>query len=219
MRVSVFKRPIVAAFALAIALGMSASTGVQGQQTSFSDKPCTEGNEVKLKGPAGIPQSDIQFDVVTTHYPVRGADYVQAYRGLGAPHGGGFAGWARWNVSYNFDTLPRAEGCSVDRVHIRITGQIMMPKWEALADATLRDQAYWHAMYAQLKRHEDGHIQNGRDFALLLRERLLGIGTVPCDSIQATASQVYRTLQAGLQNRDADYDRRTRHGLRQDNPD
>jgi predicted secreted Zn-dependent protease len=188
----------------------------QGANAVFTDKPCAEGNAVTLKTPVGIPQSDIQFEAMTTHYPVAGANYAQVYRRLITQTGvfaGGFAGWAKWDVDYSFDTRPRTEGCSVDRVHIKIRGQIMMPKWETLTDAPPSDQSRWDSMYAQLKRHEEGHVQHGREFALLLREKLLGIGTVPCDRIRAATGQVYRTLYTNLQDRDAEYDRRTQHGL------
>jgi predicted secreted Zn-dependent protease len=189
----------------------------QGANVVLSDKPCTEGAIVKLKMPVGIPQSDIKFDAVTTHYPVADADYAQVYRRLVTQNTGGltagFAGWAKWDVVYSFDTLPRREGCSIDRVHMQVRGQIMMPEWETLADAPPADQSRWNAMYAQLQRHEEGHVQHGREFAMLLREKLLGIGTVPCDTIRTAAGQVYRALYTNLQSRDAEYDRRTQHGL------
>jgi hypothetical protein len=184
----------------------------QGANTVFADKPCPEGAAVKLKTPVG-PQSDIQFEALTTHYAVVGASFSQVARRLVTQNAGGFSGWAKWGVGYDFDTLPRAEGCSVDRVRIRVRGQILMPKWETLAEAPPADQAQWNAMYSQLLRDEEGHVQHGREFALLLREKLLGIGTVPCNTIPAATDRVFRTLHKNLEAREVEYDRRTQHGL------
>ena len=66
----------------------------QGSNVVFADKPCSEGTAVKLKTQEGIPQSDIQFDAPTTHYPVTGANYGEVYRRLVSQNAGGFAAWA-----------------------------------------------------------------------------------------------------------------------------
>lgn len=74
----------------------------------------------------------------------------------------------------------------------------------------------YHQVFANML-HEDGHIQHGKEFAILLKERLLGLGVVPCAELDARADQTHNTLYSNLQARDAEYDRRTSHGLRQHN--
>ncbi|MBI5912038.1 MAG: DUF922 domain-containing protein [Betaproteobacteria bacterium] len=66
-----------------------------------------------------------------------------------------------------------------------------------------------------LKRHEDGHIQHGRELALLVKERLMGLGVVPCDQMQALAEGEFQRLYGNLKARDQEYDARTNHGATQ----
>ena len=58
-----------------------------------------------------------------------------------------------------------------------------MPRWTEESSAPLELQRRWRDYYAALKRHEDGHIQHGRELALLVKERLMGLGAVPCDPV------------------------------------
>ena len=183
-------------------------------QAEFSDKPCAGGGKpVKLQS-AGGAQGEIDFQVITRHYPVTGENVASAYRSLRARGPGGFAGWARWKVDYQYSSKAAPMGCVITTVTIRIESEIMMPEWQEEKNASMSDQASWRAMYSQLNRHEDGHVQHGREFAILLKERLLGIGAVPCGQLQTRTQQEYQLLYDNLKNRDAEYDRRTDHGLR-----
>ena len=184
-------------------------------KSEYSDRPCASGDAqpMKLKSPGGA-RGSIDFHVTTRHYPVTGSDIASAYQSLRVRGPGGFSGWARWKVDYQTTSEAAASGCLITAVTIRVDGEILMPQWTEEKDASLRDQAAWRAMYNQLKRHEDGHVQHGREFALLLRERLMGIGAVPCEQLQPLAQREYQFLYENLKNRDQEYDRRTEHGLR-----
>jgi predicted secreted Zn-dependent protease len=183
-------------------------------KTEYSDKPCVSGTIKPMKQVPGGAQGLIDFQVTTRHYPVTGDDFASALQALRVRDPSGFAGWARWKVDYQFTSEAVASGCLITAVTVRVDGEILMPQWSEEKSASSPDQASWRAMYNQLKRHEDGHIQHGREFALLLKERLMGIGAVPCEQMQSHAQKEYRQLYENLKNRDQEYDRRTDHGLR-----
>jgi predicted secreted Zn-dependent protease len=185
----------------------------------FSDRPCAEGAGVKLKTATDAPNSDVQVEVVTTHYPVTGSNVQTVAASIKASNPGGFWGWAHWKVDYVLGRSQRGSDCSVSNVSIHMAGQIMMPQWKEEKANSDSQQYWWQQLYASLMRHEQGHIQNGRDFELLLKQRLLGLGTVPCAELDARARREFDLLYANLGNRDREYDRRTQHGLRQDNPE
>jgi predicted secreted Zn-dependent protease len=168
---------------------------------------------LKLRGNRGVP-GVIDFQISTHHYQVNGADIGAAYESLRVRGPNGFAGWARWKVDFDFSKQAVASGCIITAVTIRVVGEIAMPEWAEEKSATSADQAAWRAMYVKLKHHEDGHVQHGREFAILLKERLMGLGTVACDLLQSRAQQEYQRLYANLKDRDQEYDRRTDHGLR-----
>ena len=119
----------------------------------------------------------------TRHYQVRGATIQAARASIRANGPEGWAGFARWDVKYSYESKPAGSNCAVSSVAIKVTGDIQMPEWVDMSSASQADQAAWQAMYNNLKRHEDGHVQHGREFGALLKERLLGLGAVPCDEL------------------------------------
>lgn len=187
----------------------------EGGVTSFSDQPCVNGDveTMSLEKDNG-PRGSIDFAVRVSHYPVTGNDVHEAYAALRKRNPNGFAGWARWNVDFEYTPEVVEPNCRIAEVTVRIVGEILMPEWIGETSAAPDHQAEWRRMYAQLKRHEDGHIQHGREFALLLKERLMGIGTVQCKRLQSRSVEEYQQLFTNLQFRDQEYDRRTDHGLR-----
>jgi predicted secreted Zn-dependent protease len=190
----------------------------QASSFVFTDKPCPDsGKAMVVAGES--PNGQIQFDVVTKHYEVSGRDASAVHRSFKANNPGGFAGWARWKVDYEISRATHGDQCSVSAVSIRMVGDIMMPRWVEEASVPDIQRYWWQQMYSGLKRHEEGHIQNGREFAVLLKQRLLGLGTVPCSELDANARREYELLATNLRDRDREYDRRTQHGLRQDNPE
>ena len=209
----------VTALCLAQAAGAQVYKCKSGNTVVFADKPCEQGGE-QLKTAAGGSQGSLDFEIMTRHYPVNGANLMAAYRAMRASSPDGFAGWARWRVKYDLaKTEPSNDQCKVSGVKIRVDGDILMPEWKQEREAPQGDQLRWRTMYNGLKRHEDGHVQHGREFGMLLKERLLGLGNMPCGQLDAKAKLEYQLLYGNLNNRDREYDRRTNHGLRQDNPE
>lgn len=190
----------------------------EGGRSVFADKPCPGGGSVTKAAPGGT-QGNLQFNVATRHYTVNGADGRAVYMAMKTQNPGGFAGWARWRVSYRYEPKEHAGQCTLAQVQVKVDGEILMPQWPQLNEARQRDQEWWRQMYAELLRHEEGHVQHGREFAMFLKERLMGMGAMPCSEVESRARQEYTRLYDNLQHRDQDYDRRTHHGLRQDNPD
>lgn len=183
----------------------------------FSDRPCADGG-TQLKALSASPTGAVEFEVPVFHYEVHARELRGAVHAIRTQNPGGFWGWAGWQVHYKYEHTETGGSCAVKHVTVRVQGKITMPRWVNEAEATQAEQTEWRRMYADLKRHEDGHIQHGREFALLLKERLLGMAAGPCGELAARASGERQRLLANLQQRDAEYDRRTDHGLRQDNP-
>lgn len=190
-----------------------------GGAVVFADMPCAGSGEKLTPARAGGPNGSLDFQIMTRHYPVNGDTLAVAYRDMRASSPDGFTGWARWKITYDLEKTPPANNhCSVSAVRIRVIGDILMPQWNQEHQAPLKDQQWWRSMYTGLKRHEDGHVQHGREFGMLLKERLLGLGHLPCETVESRAQQEFQLLYGNLNQRDNEYDRRTDHGRRQDNP-
>jgi predicted secreted Zn-dependent protease len=183
---------------------------------TYADRPCEAGAKASSKayavaGPTGA--LDLQVNVV--HYEVRGLDYPSLVRSLQANGPRGFHGLAQWKVTFEHSTEPQGDGCAISAVRVRVAGEILMPRWVDAAAAPLDLQRRWADHYAALQRHEDGHIQHGRELALLVKERLMGLGAMACDRLKVLARQESQRLYENLKARDREYDLRTNHGATQ----
>jgi predicted secreted Zn-dependent protease len=183
---------------------------------AYSDRPCETGAKSSAKSYAAIgPTGALDLQVNVVHYDVRGLDYPSLVRSLRANGPQGFHGLARWSVTFDNSMEPRGEDCAISAVRVRVTGEILMPRWVDAAAAPLDLQRRWSDHYAALQRHEDGHIQHGRELALLVKERLMGLGVMACDRLKALARDESQRLYENLKARDKEYDARTNHGATQ----
>jgi predicted secreted Zn-dependent protease len=187
----------------------------QDGKLAFSDQPCKPGAKVTQKAYAQGSNGAIDLQIAVNHYTVQGRDYASLGQSLAANGPKGYHGLATWTIGYEFTTKKLRDGCQMDTVKVKVGGTILMPKWADEQAASPDLQQRWRAYYAALKLHEDGHIQHGREMAMLVKERLLGLGLVPCDRTQALAAAEFNTIVANLKTRDAEYDARTNHGASQ----
>lgn len=185
-------------------------------KVTYSDRPC-EGDAATRQIPQQPPGARGALDLRLSHryYDVRGLDEYALAQSLRANGPQGFHGLARWNVGYEFTPARDADACRIASVRMTVSGEILMPRWVDEAAAPPDLQRRWRDRYAALLRHEEGHIQHGRELALLVKERLMGLGVVPCDNLKALAQREFERLYENLKTRDREYDARTDHGRNQ----
>ena len=214
------KRPPTTACLLLVA----AVSGAQAQtyrcerdgKIAFSDRPCEASaketrKDYAVSGASGV----LDLEIALNYYTVHGQDYASLLQSLNANGPRGFHGMAGWKVTYQYTTKQRRDACQIDTVRVKISGEILMPRWADERSAPQALQRRWSDYYAALKLHEDGHIQHGRELALLVKESLMGLGAVPCNQIQALAQAEFQRVYGNLKTRDQEYDARTNHGATQ----
>jgi predicted secreted Zn-dependent protease len=185
-------------------------------RTTYSDQPCEAGATAKALPPIDPgPKGGLDLRVTVRHYEVRGNDRASLHRSLKERGPQGYHGFAQWNVRYRYTTQRRGASCQIDWVQLTVEGDILMPRWSNEAQGTPELRQAWTNYYHALKRHEDGHIEHGRELALLVRERLLGLGTRPCEQMSGLARDAFNQLYNNFKSRDKDYDARTGHGVNQ----
>jgi predicted secreted Zn-dependent protease len=188
----------------------------QNGKLAFSDQPCTAGAKASQKTYAPSPASGaVDLDIPIKHYAVQGATYEALSQSLKNNGPKGFHGLSSWRIDYEYTTRKLGGGCQVDTVKVKVGGEILMPRWTDEASGPSDLQRRWSTYYAALRQHEDGHIQHGRELALLIRQRLLGLGVQPCEQMQALTEGEFKRLSGNLKARDEDYDARTNHGATQ----
>ncbi len=207
-----------AAILFAVAINANAAIFQCGSGL-YTDKPCEGGKALEAKQSANPAATNarIDFDLKHSSYPVHGSDYFSAFENMKAR--GKFNAWASWKVTYTFNQTQTPRNCVMSNLVISIAGEILMPNWVEKGMATPDHQAWWNTGQRQLQIHEDGHIQHGREFAILLRERLLSLNDQTCQGLELKAKQSLMALESNHRSREEEYDRLTYHGLRQFNHD
>ena len=187
---------------------------------AVSNQPCKPGEEPSSKSaaPPATPSEangTLDMNITLKHYTVRGRDAASLSQSLKANGPKGFHGLTSWNFAYEYTAQKQGNGCRMRTVRVKVDGEILMPQWadEATAPPDLRRR--WHTYYAALKEHEDIHLQHGRELAPLVKERLMGLGAMPCEQVKAIADGEFRRLTGSLRARDKEYDERTNHGANQ----
>jgi len=200
---------------------LAVANGVQAQvyrcerdgKIAFSDRPCETGSRASQKAYAtSLASGALDLQIAVARYAIQGRDYDSLSRSLRANGPKGFHGFANWNVSYEYTTKRHRDGCQIATVRTKVSGEILMPQWADEQAAPLELQRRWSDYYGALKRHEDGHIQHGRELAQLVNERLMGLGVVPCNQLRVLTQGEFQRLYGNLKARDQEYDARTNHG-------
>jgi hypothetical protein len=181
----------------------------------FTDQPCTSGTTLTIRpgGQQTAPPAQIKFNLQQRTYPIHGKDYLSAFTNLRAS--GKFSAWAQWKLEYEYKHAQTGKQCTIDNLIITVSGDILMPEWVEQTRAPQQDQAAWNRGQRQLQIHEEGHIQHGKDAAVMLRTKLLPLSAENCESVDRWATTALSTTTLYLQQLDRDYDRVTQHGLRQ----
>ena len=122
------------------------------------------------------------------YYDISGSTKRELLKQLKRKGPNGYWAYSKWSIQPG----------SACRVKLKL--DYTMPRWKNRKGASKKLQKSWNKMIINLKRHEEGH----GNFAIKAAKHLT---SVKCKG----AKEVYRNLKK--QNKD--YDRKTRHGIRQ----
>lgn len=125
-----------------------------------------------------------------------------------------FDGYTRWNVRWNYRWWRDASGrCAMTRVTVSLRTEVQLPE---LLTATEAQRAMFDRYIAALDRHEQGHVQIGRDAARAVQQALASLPEAPdCPTLESRADALGNRLVAEYADREREYDRTTRHGATQ----
>lgn len=126
-------------------------------------------------------------------------------------------GYTAWQIDAPaLDFSPAEDSCGVAAAPVPVRVLITLPRWNAPPDADPRLVQRWQKFLAALERHERGHAGIAYQAAEDIDRRLRRLGRFPtCAAAGQAAQQAVARLLGKAQERDAAYDRRTRHGARQ----
>ena len=174
---------------------------------------------------ADAPRGRIETIAATEHYEVRGRNVTEVRKVMNeqGPRNGKlnrrFDARTDWEVNwkYQYDGALAKQGFfRLTKWQIDLKVNVIMPKWENVAEALPFERRAWQVYLARLKLHEDGHVKIAERTAVALNESLNTIGFYTSKAklegaIKERANKILRKYSG----QHIDYDRRTQHGKTQ----
>jgi predicted secreted Zn-dependent protease len=172
--------------------------------------------------PGNLPiASGFNEETVFVYYTITGrtATELRAQMerlGPGGTGAGHYDATAQWDLNWAYRGLPGPYGCAIDSIGVRAKITLTLPQWEPPADVPAALHERWQVFLAALLVHEEGHrqiaIAHGRELVNVLQALP---PTPTCDGLKPAVDAAAKGVLDRLARADAEYDRRTRHGLSQ----
>jgi predicted secreted Zn-dependent protease len=95
--------------------------------------------------------------------------------------------------------------CRLDTAVVTVKAKVILPRWKARARADGDTRVIWDTLNADIRRHEESHVQIAKRHARMLEDALEGIGRKrDCEAVKAEAAAVNARI---LSAHDAEQDR------------
>jgi len=124
-----------------------------------------------------------------------------------------FHGYTKWHVNWRFWWRESRRGCTLNRVAVRVSGTITLPR---LVDATPRNARQFEPYIASLKAHELGHYAFGQKAGADVDRYLNALPSMAsCAELEREANAGARRILDRYIAEEKRYDIETRHGATQ----
>ncbi|MGZ5038717.1 MAG: DUF922 domain-containing protein [Usitatibacter sp.] len=127
----------------------------------------------------------------------------------------GHVAHTHWHVAWKY-ALEESGTCRLKDFRVDVTATIRMPRWADRDSASPADQRTWDGFEGAVRKHEEGHLENGIHAGEELAREAPRIGSRgDCGQLRAAIDETAKRIIAKYGQADADYDRLTNHGLTQ----
>jgi predicted secreted Zn-dependent protease len=156
---------------------------------------------------------------VATHlieYPVTAATVVDLRREMQrtgpVAEGVRYPGATHWTVRWTYAYDRQGIRCALRDVRAVVDARVEVPRWKPAAAADSGVVHWWNAFQTRLIDHEQGHVRLAVETGGAVVEALRPLNGGACDALGARANAVGQDLLARARERQAAFDRDTRHG-------
>lgn len=122
----------------------------------------------------------------------------------------------QWHIEWRYRFTRSDSGCRCTSFATTTTIKLTLPRWTRPADAQPEVTTNWDRYITALRGHELGHAQIGLAAAAEQQRRISNVGAArDCDALKETIETLARQIVDDYTRRDAEYDERTDHGVKQ----
>jgi predicted secreted Zn-dependent protease len=161
----------------------------------------------------------VTMDARVHYYDISAASLSELRRGMAASgpraQGRTWSAVTQTNFRWTYQYQRTGVSCEVRRVRIQLRTTITFPRWNPTAEPDSSLLEWWHQLNAGLMEHERGHALISVDTANEIIRELEGMSGIGCESLGTRANTAGHRLMNISRQRQADYDRTTRHGRTQ----
>jgi len=166
------------------------------------------------------PRADgVERHVETVYYVVEGETMEQLAQSLRSRgpvmNGEQFFGRTEWTVNAEYQWVERDTGCRIENPIVRVAITITMPRWDPKRGTPPELLQAWSRFIDALAEHEDGHRHLADEAARAVSWELATLRYPHCTNAEARTRKRVAEIMEDYNQRNRDYDARTRHGLHQ----
>ena len=161
-----------------------------------------------------VPDASVGLSNAESMYDVAGANANELSQAMQKDGPRNFWAYTDWAISWSHATEADSSGvCKLKDSLVSATIQLTLPRWANAPDASDARRQSWDAMIAALRKHEQGHANNGIRAANAVAA---SISVVPaqttCEALEELIDETSKDVVKGYRKADKDYDRVTGHG-------
>lgn len=114
----------------------------------------------------------------------------------------GHAGYTSFDFDNSVGIVPKGGKCQITSINFHLTSIVQLPKWTDERNSDEEMKLYWKAFSADVKRHEDQHVEIARQSILKLEQKLLELQ--PNKSCKVLKKQIRNIINKSAQARNRD---------------
>ncbi|MEO8401359.1 MAG: DUF922 domain-containing Zn-dependent protease [Gammaproteobacteria bacterium] len=119
----------------------------------------------------------------------------------------------RWYIKWRYDYNEGRDQCSLSKVQVTVDVTYYLPLWVDYKNADPALQNRWNDYMTNLRTHEIGHAENGKNAAVEIETTLLNFPVMEnCDELGKAANAKANSIVAKYNAEDIQYDSETKHG-------
>lgn len=160
------------------------------------------------------PDASVSFSSAEEMYDVTGANAAELSQAMQKDGPRNFWAYTNWFINWSHTTEAESTGvCKLKDSLVSVTTKLTLPRWANAPDPDDARRRSWDAMIAALRKHEQGHVNNGVRAANAISSAILAVpAQTSCDALDGVIDSTSKEIVKAYRKADKDYDRVTNHG-------
>jgi predicted secreted Zn-dependent protease len=161
-----------------------------------------------------VPHASVSLSNVENMYDVTGANAAELSQAMQKDGPRNYWAYTNWAISWNHTTEADSTGvCKLKDSLVTMNVKLTLPRWANAPDPDDARRQSWDAMIAALRKHEQGHANNGIRAANAVAASISAVpAQTSCEALDALIDSTSKDIVKAYRKADKDYDRLTNHG-------